>query len=182
MVSNGGGLFPRPHNPPPAPVLNRTATANPPSPTLHMIPSRRVHEHALSPATKIDEDSIPAPHCIPTTHRHIAPPPFHVSRPFSPFLLYFTAFIHFFTPPQVSSVVTFSARSPVRRCADARPFVTLLYLDARIRSRTAFAAFDSFYSTFTSHLCSRTGSPFYSTCLHTFYIQIMTHKLAIKTQ
>ncbi len=66
------------------------------------------------------------------------------------------------------------------RFADARTFVTLLYLDARIRSRTAFAASYSFYSTFTSHLCSRTFTPFYAICSHTFYIQIMTHKVSIK--
>ena len=82
-----------------------------------MIPSRRVHEHALSPATKIDEDSIPAPRRVPTTRRHIAPTPFHVSRLFSSFLLYFTAFTHLSTPPRITTAVTFSARSPVRRCA-----------------------------------------------------------------
>ena len=54
---------------------------------------------------------------VPTTHRRIAPTPFHVSRPFSPVLLYFTTFIHFYTPPRISTVVTLSARSPVRRCA-----------------------------------------------------------------
>ena len=126
------------------------------------------------------KSTIPAPHRVPTSHRHIAPLPFHVSRPFSPFLLYFTAFIHYSTPPRMPSVITFLARSPVRRCATIlRPFVTLLYLDAHIRS--ASAAFYLFYSTFTSYLCSRTFPPFYAIRFHTFYIQIMIHKVAIKT-
>ena len=115
---------------------------------------------------------------VPRTRRRIAPPPLRFlasSRPFYYILqhLYISIPLPKY-PPSLHS-------QRAHRFADARPFVTLLYLDARIRSRTAFAAFDSFYSTFTSHLCSRTGSPFYSTCLHTFYIQIMTHKLAIKT-
>ena len=74
-------------------------------------------EHALSPATEIDEDSIPAlsPRSQDSpTHRTAAAT---LSRPFSPFLLYFTTFIHFSTPPRISTVISFSARSPVRRCA-----------------------------------------------------------------
>ena len=139
-----------------------------------------VDEHAPTPPMKFDEDMIPAHHThVPTTRRRIAPPPLRFlasSRPFYYILqhLYISIPLPKY-PPSLHS-------QRAHRFADTRPFVTLLYLDARIRSRTAFAAFDSFYSTFTSHLCSRTGSPFYSTCLHTFYIQIMTHKLAIKTQ
>ena len=115
---------------------------------------------------------------VPRTRRRIAPPPLRFlasSRPFYYILqhLYISIPLPKY-PPSLHS-------QRAHRFADTRPFVTLLYLDARIRSRTAFAAFDSFYSTFTSHLCSRTGSPFYSICTHTFYIQIMVHKVAIKT-
>ena len=82
-----------------------------------VIVSRRDDEHALSPATEIDADSIPAlsPRSQDSpTHRTAAAT---LSRPFSPFLLYFTTFIHFSTPPRISTVIAFSARSPVRRCA-----------------------------------------------------------------
>ena len=139
-----------------------------------------VDEHALSLATKFNKDIrvIPAPLTAFPRLTDATP----LSAPLlARFIIFYNIFT-FSTPPRISTVIAFSARSPVRQCANARPFVTLLYLDARIRSRTAFAAFDSFYSTFTSHLCSRTFPPFYAICLHTFYIQIMVHKLAIKTQ
>ena len=76
-----------------------------------------VDEHAHAPATKIDEDHIPAhhtafPRLADTSHRRR-----HVSRPLSTVLLYFATLIHSSAPPRTSSVVAFSARSPVRRCA-----------------------------------------------------------------
>ena len=120
----------------------------------------------------------PRSHHVPRTRRRIAPPPLRFLVPSRP-SYYILQHLYISIPLPRYPPLLHSQRA--HRFADARPFVTLLYLDARIRSRTAFAAFDSFYSTFTSHLCSRTCSPFYAICLHTFYIQIMIHKVDIKT-
>ena len=136
-----------------------------------------VDEHAHAPATKFNEDIIPAPsprsHDSPT-HRTAAPMFLVPSRPFYYILQ------HPYIPwplPKHSPSLHFQR---AQRFADVRSFVMLLYLDAHIRSRTAFAASYSFYSTFTSHLCSRIFLPFYAICSSKFYIQIMTHKVAIK--
>ncbi len=76
-----------------------------------------VDEHAPAPATKIDEDIIPAPspssHDSPT-HRTDAAT-FLV--PLARFIIFYN--IHtFLGPPRTSSVTAFSTRSPVRRCAN----------------------------------------------------------------
>ena len=53
------------------------------------------------------------PRLADTSHRRC-----HVSRPFSPVLLYFTTLIHSSALPRTSSDTAFSTRSPVRRCAN----------------------------------------------------------------
>ncbi len=87
-----------------------------------------VDEHARSPATKIDEDLIPAPlHRVPTTRRHIAPPPPRFSSVLAYFIILYN--IHTFIGPSPNilrrCLLSSLTGSPMRET-----FVMLLYLDA----------------------------------------------------
>ena len=134
-------------------------------------------EHAPTPSTKFDEDNIPAPFAAfprvtDTSHRRsyvfLA-----LSRPFHSILQH----IHIVLP--FSKYSTQSRLQRLHRFAEARPFVTLLYLDARIHPRIASAAFAVFVLHFISHLHPVTGSPFVF-ILHTNYYTQSSYKNTVE--
>ena len=106
------------------------------------------------------------------THRTAA------ATSFSPFLalpLHFTTYSHYFTLPRVFYAVTFVARSSVRRCANIchvvifrRPYPSPHRL--RCVCSICFTFYFAFAPCYIFPICS------------TLYIQIITHKVAIKTQ
>ena len=134
-------------------------------------------EHAPTPSTKFDEDYIPAPFAAfprvtDTSHRRsyvfLA-----LSRPFHSILQH----IHIILP--FSKYSTRSRLQRLHRFAEARTFVTLLYLDARIHPRIASAAFAVFVLHFISHLHPVTGSPFVF-ILHTNYYTQSSYKNTVE--
>ena len=128
-----------------------------------------VDEHVLSLPTKFDEDNIPAPlaafpRVTDASHgRHYTF--LALSRPFHSILQH----IHIILP--FSKYSTRSRLQRLHRFAEARPFVTLLYLDARIHPRIASAAFAVFVLHFISHLHPVTGSPFVFILCTNYYTQ-----------
>ena len=116
-----------------------------------------IDEHAPTPSTKFDEDYIPAPlaafpRVTDTSHRRryvfLA-----LSRPFRSVLQHIYIILPF---PEYS---TRSRLQRAHRFANARTFVTLLYLDAHIHPRTASAACSVFVLHFISHVHPVTCSP-----------------------
>ena len=135
-----------------------------------------VDEHAPTPSTKFDEDYISAPFAafprvtdtLRRSYVFLA-----LSRPFHSILQH----IHIILP--FSKYSTRSRLQRLHRFAEARPFVTLLYLDARIHPRIASAAFAVFVLHFISHLHPVTGSPFVF-ILHTNYYTQSSYKNTVE--
>ncbi len=126
----------------------------------------RWHALMLSPPTKFDEGSIPAPiaafpQLTDALHRR--------RYSFPALVLYSTGFLHFITPPRAfNPVVICSARSPLCR---NREYLVVYFLQVRCPgpyTASSRSASSSLFPIFSFHLCSRTYPP--------FPVKILTHK------